>query len=122
MDPEEQVTLGGHSLPAGPAQEAYVKRGFFPKVKRVVRKIPFAENAVAMFYAAFDPATPKWAKRTAIGALAYFIMPIDLIPDMLIVAGYTDDASILAFAVAVLAKHVTPGHHEKARAWLAEKT
>lgn len=116
-----EVTLGEQTLPAGPEQEAYIKHGFFPKMKRVLRKIPFAEDAVAMYYAAFDPATPKWARRVAVGALAYFVLPIDVIPDMLIITGYTDDASILAMAVALLAKYVTGEHHKKAQGWLAEK-
>lgn len=99
-------------------QEAYVRAGFFQKLKHAAGKIPFAEDAVALYYAAFDAATPKWARRVALAALAYFIMPFDVIPDALVIAGYTDDASLLAAAIALLAKHVTPAHRERARRWL----
>lgn len=103
------------------SRAAYVREGFLPKIKRVLGKIPFAEQAVALYYAAFDKATPAWSRRIALAALAYFIIPIDFIPDALVIAGYTDDASILAMAVAVLAKHVTPEHRERAKAWLEDE-
>lgn len=104
-----------------PEREAFVRQGFLPKLKRVFAKIPFAENALALYYAAFDKATPVWSRRIALAALAYFIMPVDIIPDALIIAGYTDDASILAMAIAMLAKHVKPAHRERAQQWLHEQ-
>ncbi|HRX35469.1 MAG TPA: YkvA family protein, partial [Aestuariivirga sp.] len=68
--------------------EASVKRDFFPKLKRVLANVPFAEDVVAAYYCAFDPATPAKAKGILLGALAYFIMPIDIIPDFIVGLGF----------------------------------
>lgn len=100
------------------AEEAFVKRGFFPKLKRVLTRLPLAKDALALYYAAFDRQTPAWAKRVALGALVYFIVPIDLIPDYLIIPGYTDDASVLAMAIASLHRYVTEAHRKAAEDWL----
>src|SRR5690606_13304528 len=58
-----------------------VERGFWPKFRRVARRIPFAEDLLAAYYAAIDPKTPFSVRATLFGALAYFVMPADLIPD-----------------------------------------
>ena len=50
---------------------------------------------MAAFYCATDSATPLPIRATLMGALAYFILPIDAIPDILLVLGYTDDAAII---------------------------
>ncbi|GIP40903.1 hypothetical protein J31TS4_41830 [Paenibacillus sp. J31TS4] len=98
-------------------QEAYVKEKFWGKMKRTFAKVPFALEAVALFYAATDPATPKKAKAIALAALAYFILPMDAIPDILLGVGWTDDAAIILGAVKTLAGHVTDEHKAKAKAW-----
>ena len=54
-----------------------------------------------------------------IGALAYFVLPFDFIPDVLPVFGYTDDAAVLATAIRLVAKHIRPQHREAARRALA---
>ena len=54
-----------------------------------------------------------------IGALAYFVLPTDVIPDVLPVIGYTDDAAVLAAAIKLVASHITPEHREAARRMLA---
>jgi uncharacterized membrane protein YkvA (DUF1232 family) len=112
---EENLSASG----AGKAtEEEYVRRGFWPKLKRVLNKLPLAGDALALYYAAFDEKTPKWARRIAVGALVYFIMPLDLIPDYLIIPGYTDDASVLALAIASLKRYVTDSHRQQAQDWL----
>lgn len=121
MGSKIERVLTDAGLQALPAREAYVRQGFLPKIKRVMGKIPFAENALSLYYAAMDKATPAWSRRIALAALAYFVIPVDLIPDALVIAGYTDDATILAMAVAALAKHVTPEHTARAKAWLEDK-
>ncbi|WNQ12638.1 YkvA family protein [Paenibacillus aurantius] len=97
--------------------EEYVNANFWAKMKKSASKIPFMLDAVAMFYAATDPKTPKWAKAVAFGGLAYFILPIDVIPDFLLIAGWTDDAAILAATLKTLASRVTDEHRQKAREW-----
>ena len=55
---------------------------------------------------------------TLFGALAYFVSPIDLIPVFLLGIGYTDDAAVLAMAIGLVAKHITPAHRARAHAAL----
>lgn len=66
-----------------------------------------------MYYCAIDAKTPLWAKGIAFGALAYFIAPIDAIPDAFIGLGLTDDAAIIAAGVRAIAGQVTEEHREK---------
>jgi uncharacterized membrane protein YkvA (DUF1232 family) len=102
-----------------PQDEARVKRAFWSKAKRVASKLPFAEDLLAAYYCAFDHATPLQLKAALIGALAYFVLPFDAIPDMLPLLGYTDDASVLLTALRMVAAHLRPEHREAARRALA---
>jgi uncharacterized membrane protein YkvA (DUF1232 family) len=94
---------------------ASVKRDFFPKLKRVLANVPFAEDVLAAYYCAFDPATPAKAKAILIGALAYFIMPIDIIPDFILGLGFTDDMAVLLAAFNVIRTHLKPEHRDQAK-------
>ena len=98
--------------------EARVKRDFWTKLRKVAGQIPFAEDAAAAYFCATDPATPSRVKAILFAALAYFVMPFDLIPDFFAGIGYTDDAAVLALAVGVVAKSITDAHRAKARAAL----
>jgi uncharacterized membrane protein YkvA (DUF1232 family) len=82
-------------------------------------RLPFAEDLVAAHYCAFDRQTPLHVKAALIGALAYFVLPADVVPDVLPVIGYTDDAAMLAGAIKLVASHITPDHREAARQKLA---
>src|ERR1700681_2463491 len=95
-----------------------VRRRFWIKLKKVVAKLPFAEDLLAAYYCAFDRQTPRHVQATLLGALAYFILPFDFIPDILPVLGFTDDAAILATAIGLLSSHIRPDHREAATAAL----
>lgn len=99
-------------------QEESVRTGFWPKLARTLANIPFAEQAVAAWYCAFDGRTPLKAKGILLASLAYFILPIDVIPDFILGLGFTDDAAVIFGAVAMLRTHLRPEHYEKARAAL----
>jgi len=98
--------------------ETLVRNGFWRKARTTLGKVPFTEDAVAAFYCATDPATPLAIRATLFGALAYFVMPFDAIPDMLLGLGFTDDAAVLIAAYTAARNHITEAHREKARAWL----
>jgi len=98
-----------------------VKAGFWPVFKRAVRQIPFARDVVAAFYCALDPRTPTRVRAILIGALAYFVMPFDAIPDMLAVVGFTDDIAVLGAAIAAVRGHMRVEHYDKADKALAEE-
>jgi uncharacterized membrane protein YkvA (DUF1232 family) len=73
------------------ANAARVQREFWPKFRRVARRLPFAEELLAAYFCAVDRRTPLHVKAVLMGALAYFVMPTDLIPDFVAGLGYTDD-------------------------------
>jgi uncharacterized membrane protein YkvA (DUF1232 family) len=95
-----------------------VRKRFWAKFKRVAAQLPFAGDLLSAYYCAFDRQTPRHVQAALLGALAYFILPFDFIPDMLPVLGYTDDAAVLATAIRLVAAHITPEHREAARAAL----
>lgn len=97
------------------SNEQTVRSGFWPKLARVFAGIPFAEDAVAAYYCAFDRATPLRVKGVLLGALAYFILPVDAIPDFLIGIGFTDDMAVLMAAIGMIRSHMKPEHYDKAR-------
>ena len=97
-----------------------VRRRFWIKLKRVVAQLPFAEDLLAAYYCAFDKQTPRHVQAALLGAIAYFILPFDFIPDMLPVLGFTDDAAVLAAAINLVATHITPIHRQAAHDTLAK--
>ena len=96
----------------------FVRRHFWRKLKRVAAHLPFAEDLVAGYYCAFDHQTPRHVQASLLGAIAYFILPFDFVPDMLPILGFSDDAAVLAAAFRVVATHITPAHRGAARAAL----
>ena len=94
---------------------ARVRDGFRAKMKRVARRIPFAEDLLAAYYCAFDAQTPTRVRATLLAALAYFVLPLDAIPDFLLGFGFTDDATVLMAAISIVATHITDTHREAAR-------
>jgi uncharacterized membrane protein YkvA (DUF1232 family) len=95
-----------------------LRRRFWNKLKRVVAHLPFAEDLLAASYCAFDSRTPRHVQAALLGAIAYFVLPFDFVPDMLPVLGFTDDAAVLATALRMVATHITPEHRDAARAAL----
>jgi uncharacterized membrane protein YkvA (DUF1232 family) len=96
-----------------------VRKRFWIKLKRLAVRLPFAEDLLAAYYCAFDRQTPRHVQAALLGAIAYFVLPFDFIPDMLPILGFTDDAAILATALRMVASHITPEHREAARAAMA---
>lgn len=95
---------------------------FLATAKRVARHVPFAKQALAMYFAMLDGKTPMWVKATVAGALAYFVMPIDAIADVLPLIGFTDDAAIIFAAYKTVSNHVTEEHELQAVDWLESNT
>jgi uncharacterized membrane protein YkvA (DUF1232 family) len=99
---------------------ARVREEFWPKIKNVVAKIPFAEDAIAAYYCTMDRETPLRVRGTLLAALAYFVMPVDVLPDMLPTLGFTDDAAVLMMAFQLISSHIKPEHREAAKAALSD--
>ena len=100
-------------------EQAYVRRGFWSKLRRFAVALPFAEDLLAAYYCAFDRDTPRHVQAALVGALAYFVLPFDVIPDMMPVLGFTDDAAVLLAALRMVAGHMRAEHRDAARAALA---
>ena len=92
---------------------------FWQKAKRLAGKLPFAEDLLTAYYCAFDHTTPLQVKAALVGALAYFVLPFDVVPDMMPLLGFSDDAAILLTALRMVTAHVRPEHREAARRALA---
>jgi uncharacterized membrane protein YkvA (DUF1232 family) len=97
------------------SNEQKVRAGFWPKLAKVFAFVPFAEDAVAAYYCAFDRATPLKVKGVLLGALAYFVLPFDAIPDFLLGLGFTDDMAVLLTAISMIRAHLKPEHYDRAR-------
>lgn len=109
----------GMPLPAVIARdERIVDRGFWKKLLRLAGQIPFAEDLAAAYFCAVDPATPLRVKGILLAALAYFVTPVDAIPDFVAGLGFTDDAAVLAAAIALVSRHMKLEHTARARAAL----
>ncbi|HVV94841.1 MAG TPA: YkvA family protein [Hyphomicrobiales bacterium] len=95
-----------------------IRAELWPKLRRVASRVPFAEDVVAAYYCVLDRDTPTKVRAVLIGALAYFILPADAIPDVLPVVGFTDDAGVIAAALAMVSRHITDRHRDAAKAAL----
>jgi uncharacterized membrane protein YkvA (DUF1232 family) len=100
--------------------EQRVSRGFWPKIRKVASQVPFAADALSLWWCARDPTTPTAAKGMVMAALAYFVLPTDAIPDVLPVLGFTDDAAVIAALIAIVGKNLKARHKEAAQAFLAK--
>lgn len=103
-------------LPAVVARnEKRVRLSFWKKLQRFSGRIPFAEEAASAYFCAIDRKTPMRVRATLFAALAYFVMPADMVPDFLAVIGFTDDATVLLTALGIVQAHIKPRHAQQAR-------
>ena len=104
-------------------KDSYSVENFWDKIKKHAKAAgkEVLEVALKMYYALQDADTPAWAKTVIIGALGYFISPIDLVPDATPVVGYVDDLGVLTAAAATVALHIKDKHtmraQEKLKKW-----
>ena len=103
----------------GVMPQAFDERSFWMIVKRYANRGSFVPNAVALYHCMIDEATPVAASATIAFALAYFVIPMDAVPDWIPVSGLVDDGTVLAMTLAIVRAHVTDEHRRKAQEWLA---
>ncbi|WP_374634680.1 YkvA family protein [Ferrovibrio sp.] len=101
------------------AEEARLKPQFRAKLQAVLGRLPWLRDRLAdlltAYYCAIDPATPARAKATLLGALGYFVLPLDAVPDMFLALGYTDDLAVLLLAMRTVQAHITQQHRDRAQ-------
>ena len=92
------------------------------KLKKVAQKAgrKAVYYVLVLYYVARDPAVPSSLKYKVLGALGYFILPLDFIPDIILGLGFTDDLAALAWALFTMRKYITPEIERKARERLRE--
>ena len=108
----------GTELPVGNLPVSYQapdEQRFWRKVRRVVARIPFTEDLLAAYFCAIDRNTPTYVRGILLGAVAYFVLPADMIPDLLGPLGFTDDASVIAATLTAVGSHLRPEHRAQAR-------
>lgn len=97
-----------------------VRKNFWKTLKKTAGKVPFTEDLVASYYCALDTKTPARVRATLLAALAYFVLPFDFVPDLLVGIGFTDDMAVLMAALASVRRHITPAHYAAARQSLSQ--
>ena len=119
MTPEDALDPSRALVPSVQrVNEMRVSKGFWPKIRRTAARIPFAKQVVSVYYSARDPETPMAAKGIMMGALAYFVLPIDAIPDIFAGIGFTDDAAVITALIATLGANIKRRHRDQAEAAL----
>lgn len=113
-DPPDQPP----ALRGRPTDEPTVRRSFLDWLTRRAKKAgrAVAERGLVLWYTLRDPETPKPARAVLLGALAYLADPVDAIPDLTPLVGYTDDMALMGIALLIVVDAVKPEHHERARA------
>lgn len=120
----EEALTGRALVPVSPERmkrdEKKVEGGFWPKVRTTIGKVPFVEDAVAGYFCATDRKTPVWVRATLMGALAYFVVPADMIPDFVAGLGFTDDATVILAALRAISGHMNEEHRLRAKEALSD--
>lgn len=116
----DMSNLDGRFEPSPDDDAEVVERRFWRKVRRTLRQVPFLDEAISAYYCATDPQTPRHVKVMLLGALAYFVVPTDMIPDFIVGLGFTDDATVLAAVTFTVRRYITSEHRECARSVLSD--
>lgn len=121
----EGINIGNILAPVGSEEgrrrEERVRGRFWRTARRAARQVPFMDEVVAAYYAALDLETPGRVRGTLFAALAYFVMPVDAVPDILALVGFTDDIAVLTAVLAAIRPHIKESHRLAARRALAEQ-
>ncbi|MCP4182666.1 MAG: DUF1232 domain-containing protein [Hyphomicrobiales bacterium] len=96
-------------------QERKIQDGFWQTVKKAAGRIPFIEDVAACYYCMLDPATPTRVRGILLAALAYFVLPLDLVPDFIAGFGFTDDIAVLGAAIAAIRSSLKERHYIAAK-------
>lgn len=103
-------------------QRHYSEEAFWQKLGAMPRTAGLAvvERAVTLYVILTDRATPAWVRLLVIGALGYFIWPLDAVPDVVPVVGLADDAAVLLLTLLQIGQFITPSIEHRVQALLPE--
>lgn len=86
----------------------YIDENFWSKVEKVGKKLSFTKDIKALFNYFSDKSIPWYRKSIVVGALVYFIVPIDTIPDLAPLVGYLDDLGVITAVIKYLGSELVP--------------
>ncbi|QKV19925.1 YkvA family protein [Oricola thermophila] len=101
-------------------REKRVRGKFWATARKAARAIPFMDEVVAGYFCALDPETPPRVRGILLAALAYFVLPLDFIPDFILGVGFGDDLAVLMTAIGAVRSNITEAHRAAARRALAD--
>ncbi len=115
-DKSNDIEKAHENKPEG-YEKHYSEGGFWEKVKKfaVVAGKDVIYRVLLLYYALQDPKCPAKYKAMIYAALGYFISPLDAIPDVIPVVGFSDDLGVLVLCLAAVAMCITAEVREKAR-------
>lgn len=115
--PLDLIAPKGTSTNLSNSKTNYSDETFWAKLKKfaVTAGREVVEKALILYYTAQNPNVPGWAKGVVIGALTYFISPVDAIPDVLVGIGFTDDLGVLLAAIATVSVYINAETKEQAK-------
>ena len=98
-------------------ENEYSDESFWEKLQNFAQKAgcKVVYTGLLLYYTFQKESTPLWAKTVIIGALGYFISPLDAIPDVLLGIGFTDDLGVLAAAMGIVLTYIDSDVKQKAR-------
>ncbi len=97
------------------SREERVRARFWKTAGKAAKAIPFLDEVIAGYFCALDPATPTRVRGVLLASLAYFVLPLDFIPDFLLGLGFTDDMAVLMAALTAIRTNITPAHRAAAK-------
>lgn len=103
-------------------QDHYSKESFFDTIRTHFAQIPFAREALALYFCLTDQSTPIWVKSLIIGGLGYVVMPLDAIPDVVPVVGWSDDLAVIGLIISSIQAHLREEHWQQADEWIKQNT
>jgi uncharacterized membrane protein YkvA (DUF1232 family) len=105
-----------------PYKDQYTEKRLWRKITRFASRlgVKTVYTTLLMFFAYKRKETPRWAKNIVLGALGYLISPIDLLPDLTPIIGYTDDLGVLGFGLVTIAAFINEDVKKNARVQLSK--
>lgn len=115
--PLDLIDPKGTTTNLSDSQVEYSDESFWKKLKKFALTAgkEVVEKALTLYYTAQNPNVPAWAKTVVVGALTYFVSPVDAIPDILAGVGFTDDLGVLLAAIASVSIYINAETKQQAK-------
>jgi uncharacterized membrane protein YkvA (DUF1232 family) len=92
-----------------------VEEGFWKKLLKLAGRVPFVEDLAAAYFCFVDPTTPGRVRGIVLVALAWFVLPVSVLPEFIVVLGFTDDVAVVAIVARMVKRHIKERHYQRAR-------